>query len=66
MPLNIPVTQKDADGLKACAHCGGPATLVTPWAGSPYVCCVNNFCTGPKPTVAEAIVAWNRRAGDTP
>jgi ssDNA-binding Zn-finger/Zn-ribbon topoisomerase 1 len=51
-----------APDLKPCPHCGGPAVLITPaLGGRPYVCCSDNYCTGPQATAEKAAAAWNRR-----
>ena len=51
-----------AEALAPCPFCGGRASLVSPAMGRPYVCCDDNYCTGPKPSAEQAIAAWNRRA----
>jgi Restriction alleviation protein Lar len=52
--------------LLPCPFCGGHASLVSPAMGRPYVCCDDNFCTGPKPSADQAIAAWNTRAPLSP
>ena len=49
-----------------CPFCGGHASLVSPAMGRPYVCCDDNFCTGPKPSADQALAAWNARAPLSP
>ena len=51
-----------AEALLPRPFCGGRASLVSPAMGRPYVCCDDNYCTGPKPSAEQAIAAWNRRA----
>ena len=47
-----------------CPFCGGPAVLVQPALGRPYVACETWFCSGPQETAQDAIAAWNRRPDD--
>jgi len=60
---------KKSPNLLPCPFCGGEATVVDRSMGFTPRCtnldCPAAFINLYYPTIEEAILAWNRRAGDT-